>query len=227
MRIFAIADLHLSFSVEKPMDVFGDAWADHTERLKAAWTEEVGADDLVLIPGDISWAMALPDAAADLVFIDALPGKKILLRGNHDYWWSSYQKVKSILPESIEAIQNNALMFNDIAIGGTRGWLSPANNAFTAADQKIYDREIGRLQLSLGAMPQSSKKLVMLHFPPLDDKQRETPVSYMLEQYGVSDVVYGHLHGAAHKAAFVGEKNGVRYHFAAADYLGFSPLRIL
>lgn len=226
MSIYAIADVHLSHTVEKPMEIFGSAWEDHTRRLEACWKKTVADGDLVLIPGDISWAMQLEDAKEDLAFLDALPGKKLLLRGNHDYWWSSYTKVKQLLPDSIGAIQNNAVLRGNVAIGGTRGWTSPNSAAFSQDDRKIYERELGRLRLSLAAMPEGCEKLVMLHYPPLDDKLADTPFTLLLEEYGVCDVVYGHLHGPAHHSAFSGVHHGVRYHFASADYLSFCPLLI-
>lgn len=223
MRIFAIGDLHLSGAVEKPMDVFGPAWNDHAGRLSRAWRESVGADDLVLIPGDISWAMQLTDALPDLAFLETLPGKKLLLRGNHDYWWSSVSKVRASLPPSVSALQNGAATYGAFSIGGTRGWTCPGFSPLSAEDDKIYRRELGRMKLSLDAMEPGRRKLVMLHFPPFPDKMRASGFTELFEQYGVERVVYAHLHGAAHKNAYEGTLEGVTYTFVAGDYLGFQP----
>ena len=226
MRVFAIGDLHLSFSCDKPMDVFGGAWDDHVARLARAWRATVSAEDLVLIPGDISWAMHLSEAAADLAFIGGLPGKKALLRGNHDYWWNSVSQVRAALPAGVCAIQNDALLLDGVSVGGTRLWTMP--NAQTSAnDEKIYARELGRLELSLSRMGEGGVRIAMLHFPPFDEAHGDTAVTALLERYRVQHAVYGHLHGKAHHAAFTGEKNGVQYHFVAGDYLQFCPKQIL
>ena len=151
-RIFAIGDLHLSLSVEnKAMDVFGPGWANHVARLKEGWQDTVGEEDLVLVPGDISWGLRLEEALADLDFIHGLKGTKILLRGNHDYWWTGYSKVKSILPPSVKAVQNGALLWNGVIVGGTRGWNTPLSPDFSESkDRKIFEREKLRLGLSHG-----------------------------------------------------------------------------
>lgn len=227
MRVFAIGDLHLSFGAEKPMDVFGDAWHDHTARLDAAWRETVRADDLVLIPGDISWAIRLQDAAADLAFIGDLPGQKLLLRGNHDYWWSSLTQVRRALPPSVRALQNDALTVSGFSVGGTRGWMLPAQDgAQDEEDARLYRRELLRLSLSLSRMEAGKRRIAMLHFPPLDLQRMDTEVTALLEQYGVEIAVYAHLHGRAHRGAFNGVHNGIRYVLAAADHLQFRPLLI-
>ena len=225
MRVFAIGDLHLSFGTDKPMDVFGESWRDHAQRLDRAWRAAVGADDLVLIPGDISWAIRLQQAADDLSFICGLPGKKLLLRGNHDYWWSSLTQVERALDASARVVQNNALTVGGFTIGGTRGWTLP-DEANEAADTHIYQRELIRLEMSLSRMEEGRRRIAMLHFPPTDVHGADTGMTKLLEKYGVEIAVYAHLHGRAHRAAFIGEKNGVRYVFAAADYLQFQPLLI-
>jgi len=227
-RVFAISDLHLSLSVpEKAMDVFGARWESYMPRLARAWTESVGQEDLVLIPGDISWAMQLTDAARDFAFLADLPGKKVLLRGNHDYWWNSYRQVISALPEGIHAIQNNVLRFQNIAVAGTRGWTSPQHNGFTEEDRKIWQRELGRLRLSLAGLTEETTNIVLLHFPPFSEKGEPTEFVQVLEEAPVAHVVYGHLHGAAGRSAFSGDRNGVRYHFVSADHLSFTPKQIL
>ncbi|MEG1524743.1 MAG: metallophosphoesterase [Clostridia bacterium] len=227
MQVYAIGDLHLSFSAEKPMDVFGESWRDHTARLYAAWQATVGAEDLVMIPGDISWAMQLAGALPDLAFIDELPGNKLLLRGNHDYWWSSLTRVRGVLPKGMYALQNDVFCRADICVCGTRGWTCPGSAAFTAEDEKIYLRELQRLELSLKAAPDDKMRIVMLHFPPFNEKRQASGFTELIEHYGADQVVYAHLHGAAHKHAFSGERGGVQYTFVAADYLQFVPKRII
>ena len=223
MQIYAIADLHLSLTSEKPMDVFGEAWRDHAEKLERNWRERVQADDLVLIPGDISWAMQLSAALPDLSFIGSLPGKKILLKGNHDYWWSAIGRVRSVLPAGMRAMQNDSIVEGGIGICGTRGWLCPGSNNFSAEDQKIYSRELDRLTLSLNSLPQVETKIAMLHFPPFADKEKGSGFTERLEAAGVSIAIYGHLHGEANRYAFEGERNGITYHCVAADKLDFAP----
>ena len=223
MQIYAIADLHLSLTSEKPMDVFGEAWRGHAEKLERNWRERVQEDDLVLVPGDISWAMQLSAALPDLSFIGNLPGRKILLKGNHDYWWSAIGRVRSNLPAGMRALQNDSIVENGIGICGSRGWLCPGSNNFSAEDQKIYLRELDRLSLSLSSLPAVETKIAMLHYPPFTDKEKQSGFTERLEAAGVQIVVYGHLHGEANRYAFEGERNGIYYHCVAADKLDFMP----
>ena len=226
MQIYAIADLHLSLTAEKPMDVFGEAWRGHAEKLERNWRETVGEEDLVLIPGDISWAMQLSAALPDLSFIGALPGRKILLKGNHDYWWSAIGRVRATLPAGMRALQNDSFVEDGVGICGSRGWLCPGSSNFSQDDEKIYLRELDRLTLSLQSLPPVETKIAMLHFPPFSDKDRASGFSERLEAAGVTIAVYGHLHGEANRYAFEGEKNGITYHCVAADKLDFTPKRI-
>lgn len=227
MHIYAISDLHLSFSSPKPMDVFGDEWHDHAARLAAAWQDTVQQEDVVLIPGDISWAMQLSAASPDLAFIGALPGKKVLLKGNHDYWWNSIGKVRAALPPDTFALQNQAMNIGDYAVCGTRGWLCPGSSAFTEADEKIYERELIRLELSLSCAEKGRPILAMLHFPPFSEKAPASGFTELLSRYGVTTALYGHLHGAAQRTAFEGVRDGVAYRCVAGDYLSFRPLKIV
>jgi predicted phosphohydrolase len=227
MHIYAIADLHLSLTSEKPMDVFGEAWREHTEKLERNWRETIGQNDLVLIPGDISWAMQLTAALPDLSFIGALPGEKILLKGNHDYWWSAIGRVRAALPPGIRALQNDSFVAGGVGVCGSRGWLCPGSSNFSASDEKIYQRELDRLALSIRSLPaDTAEKIAMMHFPPFSDKDRASGFTELLEQACVRAVVYGHLHGDANRYAFEGEKNGIVYHCVAADKLDFMPKRI-
>ena len=226
-RIFAIGDLHLSLSVEnKAMDVFGPGWANHVARLKEGWQDTVGEEDLVLVPGDISWGLRLEEALADLDFIHGLKGTKILLRGNHDYWWTGYSKVKSILPPSVKAVQNDALLWNGVIVGGTRGWNTPLSPDFSERkDRKIFEREKLRLGLSLQAMDAKDGRLrvVMLHYPPFNEKGEPTDFADLIRGHGVDHAVYGHLHGRSCLGSFEGDHEGTRYHLVSADHLQFVP----
>lgn len=229
-RVYAIADLHMSRSVpDKAMDVFGAHWANHTERLAAAWKDIVTDEDLVLVPGDISWAMYLSDARADLAFLGELPGTKLLLRGNHDYWWSSVTQVRNVLPDNVFALQNDVFRFHGIEIGGTRGWTIPESAGFRESeDRKLYERELIRLGLSLKGFTEGALHLVMLHYPPFSESGQASGFVRLIEQNSVAHVVYGHLHGSkAHASAFTGEHNGTEYHLVAADALRFVPKEIL
>ncbi len=228
-HVYAIGDLHLSLSVpNKAMDVFGERWKDHADRMHEAWQDTVREDDLVLIPGDISWAMYLNDALADLGFIGALPGTKLILRGNHDYWWQSVTQVRNALPSGMYALQNDVFRFGELYVCGTRGWTAPQSSRFKeSTDRKLYERELIRLDLSLKKLPQDAFAIGMLHYPPFAETGERTAFAERFEAAGVKAVVYGHLHGAAHRFAFSGESNGVVYHPVPADYLDFVPKRIL
>lgn len=218
------------------MDIFGPGWSNYMERIQTHWNACVLPDDLVLIPGDISWAMKLEQALIDLKWIDQLPGTKVMIRGNHDYWWSSASKVRAILPPSIHIIQNDAFTWNDYSIGGTRLWDTSEYNFSDAHietfdhhvpddQEKIYDRELGRLELSLKAM-KTNKRIVMTHYPPISADLKESRVSKLLEKYHVSHCCFGHLHNIKKEISLFGEKNGVDYVFTAADYLEFKPQKI-
>lgn len=230
MRIFAISDLHLSTACDKPMDIFGGNWLGYTEKLKSNWKKIVSDDDLVLVAGDISWAMKLEEASSDLVWIDELPGKKIIIKGNHEYWWKSISSVRAALPNSISAIQNDAIKFDGFVVCGTRGWDIPdkANN-FSEEDMKIFKREVERLTLSLkvasNIKSEGDKIICMMHFPPYLMQESETEFTKLLTQYGVSDVVFGHVHG---KTNYPHEKiiNGVKYHFTSCDQINMTPVLI-
>ena len=228
-NVYAIGDLHLSLSVpNKAMDVFGAHWNGHKDRLFEAWQDTVNDGDLVLVPGDVSWAMYLNDAQADLDFIGALRGIKLLLRGNHDYWWQSVTRVRAALSKNTFALQNDVFRFGDLWVAGTRGWTVPASTRFKeSADRKLFERELIRLDLSLNKLPKDVLCVGMLHFPPFSEGGEKSAFAERFEQAGVKDVVYGHLHGPSHRTAFEGEAGGVTYHLVSADYLNFIPKKIL
>ena len=186
MTVFAIGDLHLP-AEEKPMDVFGDHWKDHFERISEDWRNKVQPDDIVLVPGDITWAMQLSAAKPDLMRIGELPGRKIITRGNHDYWWGSIGRVREALPEGMYALQNDAMLLDGVAFAGSRGWTLPA--AEEGEDFKIYSRELIRMEMSLerASKLKASRLVMMTHYPPLDEKHNDTPVSQLIEKYGVTD----------------------------------------
>jgi len=239
MSIYAIADLHLSFGVaNKKMDVFGPLWSDHPARVEEAWRLLVKPDDIVLLAGDISWAMTLEEVMPDLTWIDQLPGLKVMIRGNHDYWWPSVKKLETILPASIKAVHHNSFSINDISICGTRFWDSPAygfaslyNNKrapYPEEDLKIYRRELGRLEASLKLLnPLATHKIAMTHYPPIDLDLAPSEAGELFERYGVSQVVFGHLHFPREEKLYFGHARGVEYHLTACDFLGFKPLKIL
>jgi len=248
MPVWAIADLHLSFGVpNKEMDIFGPQWASHARKIEHNWKSHIHAEDLVLIPGDISWAMNPEEAKADLEWIHNLPGTKVMLRGNHDYWWTSLSKVEKVLPSSIHLIQNNAFRWNDIGIGGTRLWDTSEYNFREFVDfqdnprarklheqegsleetERIFARELLRLESSLKAIDKScSTKIVMTHYPPIDAFLHDSRTSALLEKYKVDICVFGHLHNLKQGVKMFGTKNGIRYLLTACDYLNFEPVQV-
>ena len=227
MRIFAIADLHLDGGAGKPMDVFGAHWANHRERIFSSWQSLVSPEDCVLIPGDICWAMYFEDALNDLNDIASLNGTKILIRGNHDYWWSSLAKMRDALPCDIKLVQNDSVDMGEFVVCGSRGWLLPTDSEFKQADRKIYERELIRLELSLRSIKRKDLPVIcMLHFPPVASSGCDSGFSELLERYGVRLCLYGHLHGSSCSSAFNGVKNGIEYRLCSADSLDFKLARI-
>lgn len=221
MKIFAISDLHLSGNTPKPMSVFGDHWEGHWDKIRNNWKSHVGEDDVVLIPGDISWAMTLDEAIIDLKEIGELPGKKIMIRGNHDYWWSSISRVREAVDPSIFPIQNDSIKYGDVWFCGTRGWVSPGSRDYSEHDEKIYNRELIRLELSLNSVEDESPIVVLLHYPPFDDRGENTQFIDILKNYRVKHVVFGHLHGDSLKNVKEGCVDGINFHLVSCDYLNF------
>ena len=229
-RLFALGDLHLSTSGDKPMDVFGEAWVGHADRIAASWDETVGPDDAVLLAGDLSWARHLDDARGDLAWIGSRPGRKVLLRGNHDGWWQSLKRVRAALPPGCVALQNDAVDLGPWVVVGARGWTDPADPSSAAGDADVFRRELERLRLSIadadGRLGRSRPRIAVLHYPPWIGGREPSAVVPLLREAGVSDCVYGHLHGADHALAVTGLHEGIRYHLVAADAVGFAPVRI-
>lgn len=230
MRVFAIGDPHLSETRHKPMDIFGPAWAGHRERFLTNWKRVVTGGDLVIVPGDVSWAMTLAEAAADLELIGGLPGRKVIIRGNHDYWWSAIGKVRAALPTGMWAIQNDSVVIDGVAVAGTRGWTCPGSPEFTDEDQRIYEREVHRLALSLATISSAARGLIVaLHFPPTNSRLQPSGFTRLIEalHQRPDAVVYGHLHGSEAVRDGVSELNGIRYHLVACDQVDFTPVQIL
>jgi uncharacterized protein len=228
MGLYAISDLHLALSGDKPMDVFGEHWYKHHEKIKNNWLEKISDEDTILIAGDISWSMKMEEGLKDLDWIHELPGRKIFVRGNHDYWWQSISKLNNLY-EDMNFIQNNYFAYEDYAICGTRGWTCPGGEHFTEHDEKIYSRELIRLKLSLDlAVKNGYKKLmVMIHYPPTNERFEETEIIKIFKEYGVEKVFYGHLHGYSLKRVMVGEVEGIEYILTSADYINFNPIKVL
>lgn len=229
MKIFAISDLHLSFSSDKPMDVFGSEWENHDLKIKEKWEELIEERDIVIIPGDISWGMKRQDTEADFRWIHELPGTKLFFKGNHDLWWTTPAKLNAMYSDMI-FLQNNYYPAGDIAVCGTRGWNLPQSSAqWTDHDEKIYRRELGRLRTSLEAARKDGfeKLIAALHYPPIEMQNRSTGFTEILQEFGVCTVLYGHLHGSvAHRFAFEGVHEGIQYRLVSCDYLKFKPALI-
>lgn len=248
MAVYALADLHLAFGVpSKSMEVFGPAWANYAAKIEEAWRAQIKEDDLVLLAGDISWGMTLDEAKKDLDWISALPGTKFMIRGNHDYWWSSLTKIQAILPSNIHLIQNNVLNWNGISVGGARLWDTPEYGFSEVIDyqenprerkdkilpsseetEKIFTRELLRLEASLSQLDKkASVKIAMTHYPPIGKELNPSRASHLLQKHGVDICVFGHLHNVKKDALPFGRSNGVDYKLTSADYLDFKPLKLL
>ncbi len=229
MAIFAISDLHLSLGGDKPMDVFGAKWDNYEERMRENWNKVVTDDDLVVIPGDISWAMYLQDTEKDFSYINGLKGQKLILRGNHDYWWTTLNKMEEYVREkefnTIHFLKNSGFLWDDTAICGTRGW-TIAHSGSSSEDKKIYERERQRIVLSLEDASRLNAKRILaaFHFPPID----ATGNGFLdiLKNYGVEECLYGHLHADSHRTAAQGDFDGIRLRLVSCDYLGFMPICI-
>lgn len=226
MALYGLGDTHLSLGSKKPMDVFGGKWAGYMDKLKeglSILTEE----DTLLLCGDISWGMSLLESKEDFAFLDAIPGRKILLKGNHDYWWGTQNKMMTFFKEngfqSLNILHNNSFDYGDIAICGTRGWFFEEDMGKT--DQKVFLRELLRLETSLKAAGEK-EKICFLHYPPCYEGYRCEPIMEILENYGVKQCYYGHLHGASHRLAIQGLVGNVDYRLISADYLAFKPEKI-
>lgn len=233
MSIYAISDLHLSFKTNKPMDIFGDNWEHHEEKIKKNWLEEVKKEDTVLLPGDFSWAMNFEDVKLDFDYLNSLPGRKVILKGNHDYWWGTTNKIKEFFSknnfENIDILYNNSLLIENKIVCGTRGWiLSNDDNE----NEKIMNRELIRLEISLkdGVENYGPNKeiIVCMHYPPTNNELMEnSEFIKIMKKYNVKRCIYGHLHGEAHKEALQGEISGIKLNLVSCDFTNFKLIKII
>lgn len=234
MSLYAIADLHLAMdeSIEdKAMDMFGGPWVDHAARLREIWLRNITENDTILIPGDISWALKLEEVIADFEWLKTLPGKKIIMKGNHDLWWSSRKKMEKLFPE-VFFLQNNYYDGGGYVIAGSRGWLCPGASDFDEDfDTKVYKRELIRMEMSLEAAAKAANGrpiIAATHFPPMNEKKENSEFTRLFTEYNVTYALYGHLHGAGGFAnSFEGERNGVKYKLVSFDRLEAAPFLVL
>ena len=228
MALYAIGDLHLCLGAPKPMDIFGGNWTGYIDKLKEGMSVITEADTTVLL-GDLSWALSLEESAADFAWINQIPGKKIILKGNHDYWWSTAAKFKKFCEANgftnMEILNNNAFEYEDWAVCGTRGWFFEEERS-GAHDEKVFKRELCRLEASLKAAGEK-RKMVFLHYPPKYKGYNCQEILDLLEKYEVRRCFYGHLHGPSHKMAMEGLWNGVEFRLVSADYIGFKPYPVI
>lgn len=231
MKVFAVSDLHLPGNQDKPMDVFGGNWTGHFEKIREDWKAKVRPEDIVLIAGDVSWAMVLSDALMDLEKMRDLSGKKIFIRGNHDFWWSGITALRASAPdETFYFLQNDGVRLENLVVCGSRGWTCPGGLDFKAEDEKIYLREGERFRLALQSadkLRQEGDRLIaMIHYPPFNIKKEDSLFTDLFEKYGVDTVVYGHLHQNAGAYPFEFMKNGIRYLLTSCDLLGFRLIEL-
>ena len=228
MALYAISDLHLALKANKPMDVFGDHWYKHHEKIRTNWLQKITHEDTVLIGGDISWSISIDEGMEDLAWINELPGRKLIIKGNHDYWWSGITKLNKLY-ENMHFIQNNYFSYEDYAVCGTRGWICPSGSGLSQKDEKIYAREQIRLRLSLdAAVKDGFKKFIcMIHYPPTNERFEDSAFTEIFEEYSVEKVIYGHLHGPSLNRVLQGERNNVEYIMTSCDFINFDPVRIM
>ena len=230
MRVFAIGDMHLESGTGKTMDRFGDNWRNHDRKIFDAWERTGREDDLLLIAGDTSWAIRFEDAQPDLERIGRMPGHKLMLKGNHDYWWQTISKMSRALDPSIRFLQASSIIENRVAIAGTRGWLCPNDSYFEEHDRKIYEREVGRLRAALQSLKSREHEydalIVALHYPPTNHLHEPSGFTELIDQWKANACVYGHLHGEAIKTAMTGQHGATRYHLVSADAVDFAPAEI-
>ncbi len=220
MRVFSISDLHLSLNSNKPMNIFGPVWEGHFEKISEDWKNKVTDEDIVLVCGDISWAMKLVQAKADLDLIGALPGKKILIRGNHDFWWKGISNIRNLLTNNTFALQNDSVKLSNYVFAGSRGYTVSENGIYNDIDEKIFKHELIRLELSLqnakDKINKDDKLFCLIHYPPFNSKLEDSEFTKLFEKYDVKKVIYGHLHGKS-KSTEKLIKNGIEYYLTSCD----------
>ena len=226
MALYVLGDPHLSFRSQKPMDIFGGAWNGYVDKLRDG-LRVLREKDTIVLAGDISWGMSLEESTEDFAFLDAFPGRKLIVKGNHDYWWTTANKTYRFWEEhgfkTLNLLHNNCYEYGGYALCGTRGWFLDEDK--NGHNQKVFNRELLRLETSLKAAGEKPK-LVFLHYPPLYQGYSCPEILNLLEQYQVRACYYGHLHGGSHRLALEGMHGSVDYHLVAGDYLGFHPLKI-
>lgn len=225
MKVFAISDLHLSSRSEKPMDVFGMVWENHWDEIRTDWRQKVTSEDVVVIAGDISWGMRLEEAVPDLDEIAELPGRKVFIRGNHDYWWASYKKINAVLKPDMYCIQNNAVRLGRYVFCGSRGWTVPEQGAVsTPENAKLLERERGRMELALtaadGIREEGDRLIALIHYPPFNARFEGSVFTELFAKYRVDTVIYGHLHGETSRVRMEYDRGGIRYYLTSCDKLG-------
>ncbi len=230
MSIYAISDLHLSFNTNKPMNIFGDNWDNHEEKIRENWLEKVKEEDTILLPGDFSWGMTFEGAKPDFEYINKLPGKKIMLKGNHDYWWGTLNKINEFLKtnnfKNINILYNNSYLVENRIICGTRGWTIMDNDE---ENEKIYKRELLRLEMSLNdginKYGEDRDIIVCMHYPPTNENLMEkSEFIQIMKKYNVKNCIYGHLHGESQKEAIEGNVSGIQMKLVSCDYTDFKPI---
>lgn len=231
MRVFAIGDLHLEGGTGKTMDRFGDNWIGHDRKIFEAWDRIGREDDLLILAGDTTWAAKLESAIPDLQRIGQMRGRKIIIKGNHDYWWETKSKLVRVLPPGIEPLQSDALVAGGVAIAGTRGWTCPGSEGFSEEDLKIYEREVGRLRLALDRLAAQkadyNQLIVALHYPPTNSAKDSSDFTKLIDEFKADACVYGHLHGEWTREGLTGKRGSTTYHLVSADFVNFTPARIL
>ncbi|MBQ3038558.1 MAG: metallophosphoesterase [Clostridia bacterium] len=232
MALYTISDLHLPIGIDKPMDIFGSKWTNYVQRLEKNWKAIINDDDTVVIPGDISWATYLEQSIPDFDFIESLPGRKIIMKGNHDYWWTTMSKLNKFLADNnyktISFMQNNSFMYKDVAICGTRGWNYIGYGTATDEDIRIYEREVGRFLLSLDEAKKSNpeKIIAFFHYPPICADCMDNGFTEVMKNNGIELCIYGHIHSAGHKNAVEGVRDGIKYMLVSCDYRDFIPVKL-
>ncbi len=228
MSLYAIGDLHLSLGLDKPMDVFGGGWDNYVDKLAAGFARLNDTDTTVLC-GDITWGMTLTESLPDFQFIDALPGRKIILKGNHDYWWATSAKISAFFEQhqmkTIDILNNNSYHVGEKAVCGTRGWFFEEQTG-SEHDKKILAREVMRLESSLKSAGDAVEKICFLHYPPVYKNYVCRDIIDVMQKYGVKQCWYGHIHSFGHRAAVTGDFEGIEYHLVSADYVDFSPVEV-
>ncbi|MDE7464580.1 MAG: metallophosphoesterase [Clostridiales bacterium] len=226
MNVYAISDLHLSINNPKPMNIFGEVWDNYLDDIEKSLSC-VAADDIVLLAGDLSWAMTLDAAQPDLDYIGGYPGNKVIIRGNHDYWWKGIGSVRAALPEKVFAVQNDCVRIGDVIICGSRGWSADDR---TEDGKRLFARELLRIQMSLDSMAkirkEGDKVIFMIHYPPFNARFEDSEVTELFDRYGVNAVVYGHLHGKACRAQACIKKHGIPYYLTSCDKIGNRAVKV-